>query len=225
MPIPSRKGRRPGADRDYREIDLTNKNDSDSDSDVSDGDGPSEASSVGSDGDEPTFTSHQQTLRALDQKLSSDPSSVPTWLSLLSQTLSTIPLSSRNASKARSEITLSILSRALSAHPQNAHSKELRLRYLRAGEATWHESKLRAEWEDALKVGGIDIWMEWLEFRIRKATGGISGIVEDAERALVALADDDETGRLRVFWRVAIVLQNAGYTERATAMFQAQAEL
>lgn len=168
------------------------------------------------------MTSHQQTLKALDRELSSDPSSVPTWLSLLSQTLSTIPLSSRNATKARSEITLSILSRALS---QNAQSKELWLRYLRAGEDTWHESKLRAEWEDALKVsGGVEIWMEWLELRIRKASGGIAGIVEDAERVLGAL-NGDEMGRLRVFWRVAVVLQNAGYTERATAMFQAQAEL
>ena len=225
MRIPSRKGRRPGADQDYREINLAKKNDSDSDSDVSNDDGFSEARSDGSDDDEPTFTSHQQKLKALDQELNSNPSSVLTWLSLLSQTLSTIPLSSRNVSKARSEIMLSILSRALSAHPRNARSKELRLKYLRAGEATWHESKLRAEWEDALKVGGVDIWMEWLELRIRKAMGGIGGIIEDAERVLAALADDDDMGRLRVFWRVAVVLQNAGYTERATAMFQAQAEL
>lgn len=72
--------------------------------------------------------------------------------------------------------------------------------------------------------GGVEIWMEWLELRIRKASGGIAGIVEDAERVLGAL-NGDEMGRLRVFWRVAVVLQNAGYTERATAMFQAQAEL
>jgi hypothetical protein len=30
---------------------------------------------------------------------------------------------------------------------------------------------------------------------------------------------------LRVFWRVAVALQQAGFVERATAMFQAQAEV
>jgi hypothetical protein len=238
--LPSRRGRQ--AEQAYREITLT-KNNSDSESESSDA-----SSDGGSDDDSDTtpLTSHQQVLKSLEQQITSDPSSVPTWLSLLSRSLSAIPHTSKNATKASSEIALSILSRALSSHPSNSTNKELRLKYLKAGEEEWHESKLRAEWEDALKVGGIDIWMEWLEWRIRKAVKGINGVVEDAQRVLRSLSDteEDEMGKLRVVWRTAVALQNAGmpqasansiitlifslslgFTERATALFQAQAEL
>jgi hypothetical protein len=86
------------------------------------------------------------------------------------------------------------------------------LKYLKAGEEVWHESKLRAEWEEGLKGGGIEIWMEWMEWRIRRAARGIKGVVEDGERILRSLGDgeDDEIGKLRVFWRVAVALQDAG---------------
>lgn len=176
------------------------------------------------DSDTTPMTSLQATLKSLEEQLSADPTSISTWLSLLSHTLSTVPITSRNAPKARSEITLSILQRALSAHPQNASSKALRLRYLKAGEETWHESKLRAEWEDALKVGGIEMWIEWLDWRIRKVEKGMDGVVEDAKRVLAAVRGD-ETGMLRVLWRVAVGFRDAGYIERANALFQAQAEL
>ena len=170
------------------------------------------------------MTSLQATLKTLEEQLAADPTSINTWLSLLSHTLSTVPIASKNAPKARSEITLSILQRALSAHPQNASSKALRLRYLKAGEETWHESKLRAEWEDALKVGGIEMWIEWLDWRIRKAEKGVDGVVEDAKRVLAAVRGDG-IGVLRVQWRVAVGFRDAGYIERANALFQAQAEL
>lgn len=205
--LPSRRGRQD--DQAYREIGLT-KNDSDSES----SDASEDGSSSDSDSDSPPLTSHQQTLKSLEQHLTSDPTSVPTWLSLLAQTLSSIPPTSKNAIKAHSEIALSILSRALSVHPTNRTSKELRLRYLKAGEEVWHESKLRSEWEDALKLGpgAIDIWMEWLEWRIRKGLDGVNGVVEDAGRVLKSLSDGEaaEMGKLRVVWRTAVALQNAG---------------
>jgi hypothetical protein len=203
--LPSRRGR-PKDQPSYREITLA-KNDSDSESSEASSDGGSDENS-----DSRPLTSHQQTLKSLERQITSDPSSIMAWLSLLSQTLSTVPYTSKNAVKARSEISLSILSRALSSHPSNNSNRELRLKYLKAGEEVWHESKLRAEWEDALKVGGIEIWMEWMEWRIRRGIKGINGIVEDAERILQSLGDDenDEIGKLRVIWRVAVTLQNAG---------------
>lgn len=176
------------------------------------------------DSDTTPMTSLQATLKSLEEQISADPTSVSTWLCLLSHTLSTVPITSKNAPKARSEITLSILRRALSAHPQNASSKVLRLRYLKAGEETWHESKLRAEWEDALKVGGIEMWIDWLDWRIRKAEKGMDGVVDDAKRVFAAI-HRDEIGMLRVQWRTAIGFRDAGYIERANALFQAQAEL
>ncbi|KAI0936623.1 hypothetical protein AcW1_000813 [Taiwanofungus camphoratus] len=179
------------------------------------------------DTDTTPMTSLQATLKSLEEQLSRDPSSIPTWLSLLSNTLSTAPITSKNAPKARSEITLSILSRALTANPDNSKSQSLRLRYLKAGEEIWHESKLRAEWENALKVGGVEMWMEWLDWRVRRGEKGVDGIVEDARRVLNALdaGEGEEIGKLRVLWRVAVAFRDAGFVERANALFQAQAEL
>ncbi|KAG5647613.1 hypothetical protein DXG03_008966 [Asterophora parasitica] len=199
-------GRRKGtAEETYRSI-TASKDDADSLSESSDASNHSSDDEGSEDEDEAiTLTALQETLKELEQQLTRDPTSIDKWLQLLSHTLSTIPITSKNATKARSEITLSILARALAADIRNGTSKFLRLRYMKAGEEVWHESKVRAEWEDALKFGGVEIWMEWLEWRIRQAHAGLDGIVDDAVRILDAL------GRR--------------FLERATAMFQAQAEL
>ncbi|KAF8213175.1 NRDE-2, necessary for RNA interference-domain-containing protein [Mycena galopus ATCC 62051] len=215
--LPSRAVR--AHEQSYRSIEKTNAN-SDSESDFDAG-----ASDNGdsSEDDNATPTSHTATQRSLDARLAANPRSISNWLSLLSHTLLTIPMASKNATRTRSEISISILTRAI-AVDGNANSCVLRLKYLQAGEEVWHESKLRAEWEDALrKVKGVEIWMEWFEWRIRQGTKGISAIVEDAKRALAAV--EDEIGRVRIFWRLAVAFQNAGFGERATAMFQAQLEL
>jgi len=173
----------------------------------------SDAEGESSDDDHaPILTSHQLAIKALEENLIADPSSVQTWLSLVAQSLSVVPLTSKNANKTRSEITLSVLSRARTAHPSNLRSPTLSLRYLRAGEELWHQTKLVAEWEDTLKLGGIDIWMEWLEWRIRTSVGGIDQVVWDATRALKALgsSEDSELDRLRIVWRVAVAFQEAG---------------
>jgi hypothetical protein len=176
----------------------------------------SEDEDGGSSGDDendtPILTSQQETLRLLEQQLNAEPYSVAKWLLLLSHTLSGIPIMSKNASKARSEISISILARALAADLRNRTSNVLRFKYMKAGEQVWHESKIRAEWEEALKTGGVDLWMEWLEWRIRKADKGVDGIIEDATRILRAFKYDEpgEIARIRVFWRVAVTLQNAG---------------
>ncbi|KAF8167773.1 NRDE-2, necessary for RNA interference-domain-containing protein [Crassisporium funariophilum] len=220
--IPSRRGRG-DVNETYRFITTGNDNISDSSSSSGSDDG----ASSDDDSDPTTLTFHQETLKSLEQELDMNPRLADKWFSLMNQTLSTIPLTSKNATKARSEITVSILARALAADPQNLTNKRLRLAYLKAGEEIWHESKLRSEWEDVLKVGGADIYLEWLEWKIRKGNKGVDGVVESAVRSLSSLGNDEdaEVGKVRVFWRVATAIKNAGYPERATAMFQAQAEL
>jgi hypothetical protein len=200
--VPSRRGRK--TDQDYRSI-TKHPAGSDSDSAASDTDQPSTDDHDGS----AHTTSYQETMKSLDQKLTADPSSIPTWLSLLSHSLSTIPLTSKNAIHARSEIVVSIMSRAIAAHPNNSSSNALRLQHLMAGEEIWHESKLRAEWEGALKIGGAEIWMEWLEWRMRSKNRGVYGMVEDAHRILQSLGTD-ELGKVRVLWRIAVAFRNAG---------------
>lgn len=206
--LPSRRGR-PTAEESYRSI-TTAKDNEDSDSSAAE-DSKSDVSSE-DECDRPVLTAHQETLKRLEQELTAHPDSINTWMSLLQQTLSTIPITSKNATKARCEITSSILSRALSAAPQNATNKELRIAYLKAGEEVWHESKLRSEWQDALKLGGIEIQMEWLEWKIRKAENGIDGVVESAVRALESLGidEEEEIAKVRIFWRVATTIRDAG---------------
>ncbi|KAJ3803379.1 NRDE-2, necessary for RNA interference-domain-containing protein [Lentinula aff. detonsa] len=215
--LPLGKGRRAPTGHSYRSIIQEDDSNSESGS----------KSDYSSSDDERTLTFHEETLKKLEQQISADPSSIDNWLRLLSQTLSTTNITTKDARKARSSQTISILSRALSAHPANMNSTLLRIKYLRAIDEVWIESKCFAEWENAVKLENIDIWMEYLEWRIAKTGDGLDGIINAALRVLSSLDDSghSEVGKLRIFWRVAIVFQQAGYHERATAMFQAQAEL
>ena len=192
----------------YRSLSNVEADDN-SDSSPSDSDNDSHGSD---DNDTPVLSAHQESLKLLEQELEANPRAVGKWLALLNQTLSSVPFTSKNATKARSELTVSIIARAFSADPQNNVDRHLRLTYLRAGEDIWHESKLRSEWEDALKVGGVDIQLEWLEWKIRSGNKGIDGILESAVRALTGLGTGEEAdiGKVRIFWRVAVALKNAG---------------
>jgi hypothetical protein len=207
----STKRKRQKDEQPYRSI-TSFKNDAEllySSSSTSESEG---GDSSDADDDILTLPSQQETLKLLEQQLSAEPWSVDKWLLLLSHTLSSIPVMSKNASKARSEITISILARALGADSRNSTSVVLRLKYMKAGEQVWHESKIRAEWEHALKTGGVELWMEWLEWRIRRAGKGVDGMIEDATRVMGASGHDaqGEITRIRVFWRVAVALQGAG---------------
>jgi hypothetical protein len=209
--IPSRRGR-PNLDESYRSIGTVVEN-SDSESSPESHYGPDNDDDTDVEGNTAlSLTSHQETLKTLERALAVNAGSVDNWVSLLNHTLSSIPITSKNATKARSEITISLLTRAFSADPQNSKSKLLRLKYLKAGEEMWHESKLKAEWEDALRVGGVGIWMEWLEWMTRKGNSGVDGVVDAAVRALESFGFDEEEqlAKVRVFWRTAVAIQNAG---------------
>lgn len=208
----SRGHRQP--EESYRAIEISHVVDSDSDISTSSAkDSDSESEKSGS----PELTFHQTVIKRLEQDIAEDPTSENKWLSLVNQSLSTIPIASRNATKARSEITVSILSRAFSAEPRNISSKPLRLRYMKAGEEIWQESKLKEEWEETLRAGGTEIWMEWLEWRIRSSTKVVDELVEDVLRVYAAFESDgsetQELSKLRVFWRLATVYRNAGLYE------------
>ncbi|PIL31641.1 hypothetical protein GSI_06343 [Ganoderma sinense ZZ0214-1] len=205
----------------YREIELAKQSLDSDESNLSE-----ESASSGDESDTTPLTSLQSTLKSLEGRLSANPTDVPTWLSLLSHTLSTMPITSKNASRARADISLSVLSRAISTHPSNLRSRTLRLKYLKAGETVWEPGKLREEWEDAVKVDDIEIWMAWFDWRVRKTPNLLETITEDMERVLrTSTVHEDEVGQLRIFWRAAVALRDAGYVERANVLFQAQAEL
>lgn len=204
--LPSRRRRR-NPEESYRAITITRDSDSDSESS-----GAADTGEESSDSS-PTLTSQQVAIKKLEQEIAEDPSAVDKWFSLLNHTLSTIPLLSRNARKARSEIIVSILSRALTVNNNNESTKLLRLRYMKAGEEIWPEAKLKAEWDIALKGGGIEIWMEWLEWRIRTMQN-MNGLLDEISRVYSAFNTGEEPvgelAKLRVFWRVAVLYKDAG---------------
>ncbi|TFK87990.1 DUF1740-domain-containing protein [Polyporus arcularius HHB13444] len=214
---------RPRADdQRYREIELS-KQDYDSDeSDVSDESG----ASSDDDTDTSPMTARQAAIVCLREKLDANPQDVQSWLALYAHNVATVPSTQKNASKARVDIGLSVLLDAIKAHPNNARSKTLRLKYLKVGEERWEPDRLNREWEEAIKVDDVEIWLAWLDWRIRSTVDILQTLAVDAARALKTLtARGDEVGQLRIMWRVAVALKDAGWVERANAIFQAQAEL
>jgi len=157
-------------------------------------------------------------MRSLEEELSSDPSSVSTWLSLLSLSLSQVPAASKNASKVRSEMTLSILSRALPTLPKGPSSTRLQLMYLHAGEELWTNEKLRNEWEKALTARDINIALAWLDWQIRNGSNGVEGVFEAANRVLTFASSESEN--LRVFWRLTCVLCQAGMLDFTSSAYE-----
>lgn len=205
----------------YLEI-VPNKLGSDSES----SDSAEAAESSASESDTTPLTALQETLKEIETRISTCPSDIASWLRLLSHTLSTVAITTKNATRARSEITLSVLTRALSAHPDNARSRSLRIKYLKAGEEIWPEEKLRSEWEDALKVNDIELWMTWLDWTVRMGTRGVAGIVEDARRVLDVFPPQEEVARLRIMWRAAVALRDAGVSFRcAWSQYMSDPEL
>lgn len=89
----------------------------------------------------------------------------------------------------------------------------LRIKYLKAGEDIWQGDQIAAEWEKALKVGGVEIWMEWLEWRFRQTKQEFNQLIADVGRALSTFRgsnEEDELARLRIFWRMAYATRAAG---------------
>ncbi len=232
IPLPSRRPH--SAQEDYRSIDPSKDDNSKSDS--------SSASESGDDDDQDgtALPSYYENMRSLEELLSRDLSSVSTWLSLLSHSLSQVPATSKNAPKVRSEITLSVLDRAMPNLPKGSPSTRIQLLYLHAGEEVWTSDKLKQEWEKALTTGDINIYLAWLDWRIRRGSDGQDGVLEATIRVLASATSELEM--LRVFWRWTYVLRQTGmlffpalnttwailltgFTERSMALFQAQADL
>ncbi|KAL5495358.1 hypothetical protein ACEPAI_821 [Sanghuangporus weigelae] len=223
--VSSRKRKGKEKDQAYRAISLDDKDESDSDSSSQDEGGSSAEGS-----DVSPMSAREETLRNLEQRLANDPTSESMWLFLLHHSISGIDPSSKNADRARAEISVSVLERALSAHQANARSPLLRLKYLKAGEVIWDMTRMKDEWRKALKaIPTADMHVDWLDWTIR-STPDFSAVVEYAIETTnlvsnIGAGEDADFAKLRVFWRVATSFRQAGYVERGFALLQAQAEL
>lgn len=203
----------------YRSIETT-KSDSEDDASQSD-----RRASTDTDEDETVSrNAHQELLTSLEATLREDPSSIPTWLKLIKHSLADTPLTSKAAlNRARAEIKLSIIERAMLADPKNRESIELRIQWLDAGSEIWDQTKLDKEWEMTVHELGDQkapvslknaIWNEWLRWRIssvgRRAHDrtSVDSILDDARRVIENV--DGDLAKVKVFWRIAVTLKEAG---------------
>ena len=237
--LPSRRGRPTDEPLStYRSIHTTNDADANSDSDGSSSalDERGISTSESDTDDTAPRTVHQRSLAELEAALQKDPTFLPTWLALLNQTLSTVPPSAKTSlARARAEIRLSVLDRAIRAHRLNTFSVDLRVKWLSAGAEVWDAEKLMKEWEAAVtELGGQGdskagsdarnrMWDEWLRWRVSNAgkggrsAAGVEGIIADAGRMLKNI--EGELAKVKAFWRVAVVLKEAGELGQHKSMF------
>ncbi|KAK8866141.1 hypothetical protein IAR55_001292 [Kwoniella newhampshirensis] len=154
--------------------------------------------------------------------------------------------------RARAEVTLSILSRALDATEGNGWSTKLHLAYLRAAEAFWPAEKVTGRWKNVLselgerggqeiEEGMMEVWLGYIAWREGQGFGkeeGKSGGVDEVVDVYVeclgklqggAIAGSDlqarEENMVYLFLRACLFLKQAGFAERAFAAFQALMEI
>ncbi|KAG9013368.1 hypothetical protein FRB90_006089, partial [Tulasnella sp. 427] len=162
-------------------------------------------------------------ITQLTSTVTYNPTSIESWLERIEHSVST----------------------ALSAHPTNKFNSILLATYLRSGSLLWPATKLEEEWERALegvsREGGtleetVDLWMDWVEWRLKAK--GVEGLEETTERIQPVTRREEErlqrrqlgkqaldAAKLRFLWRISAGLAEAGYVERAVAIFQAQIEM
>ena len=175
----------------------------------------------------------QRTIDA-EQHLRQHPGDVDAWIAFSTLHLKLSPeLANRpvNASvdplslpqnRASAEVTLSILTRALDAHPANFLSPKLHIAYLRAAELIWRPEQITGRWKNVLRelgdrrrtdssaeldAGMLDIWLgyiDWTESRgfgksDEGAVGGFDQVVEVYAECIkqIGRADQGEFRRMR----------------------------
>ncbi|KAG9037742.1 hypothetical protein FS837_001394 [Tulasnella sp. UAMH 9824] len=239
LPALRSKARETGGPRPITSFEQAEQGDQDSD-------GSSSSLSISEDEEQddeytvpsdPTPTATSQ----LTSTVKSNPTSIESWLELVEHSVSTSP-----TPESKADVALSIVQKALSAHPTNKFHPILLARYLRSGSLVWTSAKLEEEWNRALdgvsKEGRAleetaDLWMEWIGWRIK--VKGVEGSEEAAETVHSVTHREEErlrrrqqlpslaleAAKLRFLWRMCVGMAEAGYVERAVAIFQAQTEL
>lgn len=189
---------------DYRAV--TQLNDLDSELSGSDED---ELHWIDSEDEDTTDTYSSETAR-LAHILSEDMSSIPAWFNVIAHSASSNP-----TPQGRAEIWLTMLEKALSAHPSNRRSDTLRLRYLEAVRDAKSSSDEDSAWERALMdLQSENLWVEYISNRLAKhGPNDLETAVVRIWRELSKSNFDPERrhyAQLRIFWRAIVGLQEAG---------------
>ncbi|CAG8732417.1 11367_t:CDS:2, partial [Acaulospora colombiana] len=154
-----------------------------------------ESSSDESEG--PGLTAEQESIKELEKKLGRNPDDESSWLKLLDISVKSIPVTAKRGARARADIAISILERAISTHPANKIS-------LLGGMEGLSCSYWSEPWKRSI------IWLSWLEWRL-SSSKSISDASTHAKTTVSALSGSE--------------YEMVRFLEQAYAIFQAQLEL
>jgi hypothetical protein len=201
----------PQANPDYRSINEPNDN--------SDGDSSNdEEDALGwPDSDDDAVDAHSAETARLARILAADTSNISSWLNVIAHSASTNPTPA-----GRADIWITMLEKAMLAHPANKTSDVLRLRYLEVIREARPGSEEEKAWTTALnEIKSENLWVEYIGFKLRRGgaeslDGAISKIWEEVD----ALGEDDSRkyrARLRIFWRAVVAQREAGMYFRSVS--------
>jgi len=162
----------------------------------------------------------------VERHLQQHPDDVASWIAYSTLHLKLSPELARRAgtdptgqgtlpqTRANSEVALSILARALDAHPANMASSKLHIAYLHAAEAFWPAEKVTSRWKNVLRElseragqeeqGMMQLWLGYIDWREgqgfgksadgRKGIGGVDEVVEVYAECIAKLPVNGQNG-------------------------------
>lgn len=219
-PLSTRKKGQADPIETYRSILEDKENDSDG--------SHSQASLSSSEDEGVTLTADQEAIKELEAILDHRPDDEQAWLRLWEISTRSLPRTMGRSTQVRTEISLSILRKAMDAHKNNRESLRLRLLYIEYGSPTWSDERTRREWDDLLdELGGAQVpiwkrtivWMAWLERQfVSRPTVGEA--LEAAKQLMAALSEKEfEMLWVRMCWRIAIFMRESGGCFQITLSF------
>lgn len=195
----------------YRAISTKENRHSDADSESLSGSEPD------SDVEERTLTAEQETTKRLEAALHQSPQDVDLWFKLLDVSLSVISPLTKNLQEVRTQISLAVIERAISAG--NKYSLKLRVAFLEYGQDIWTSERLQKEWDAFIKDLDDDslsdsqrsvLWLSWLEWRL-STNRTIEQSLTDFEMLFRKFRGSQyEQLRVKLLWRVALFLRDSG---------------
>lgn len=183
-----------------------------------DSDSEDAGSSSSEDGDI-ALTAEQESMKEIESRLLNAPDDERAWLKLWDLSTGDLSRTTNRTLQARTEISLSILEKAIEAHPNNRQSPRLRLLYIEHGSRVWDYDRIRREWASILSVFGntqvlawkrASVWNAWLEWRLGDSSTVKEGLNAVGDVMRWSQGHNFELFRVRICWRLAIFMREAG---------------
>ncbi|KAI8904431.1 NRDE-2, necessary for RNA interference-domain-containing protein [Gorgonomyces haynaldii] len=169
-------------------------------------------------------TQYQTKQAEIDRLLQQDQHNVDLWLQLVELQDKLLEDNRKESMKMRvAEKKIAILEKALSTNPQ---SQKLLSVYMSVYSQVSELDAVHSDWKQIMEQyrDSPSLWKDYLLFCSRiMGLGDVVGLYEEAIEAL--RPQQDEFVLLDIVYRCCLLLKNAGYQERAFAIYQALVEL